>query len=148
MRLLVLTIGFFTWLPGQSQTVDVLACQKFEDTLNILKKYFENHNSDPHLFRLDAIDFLIKITEIPYEGRITFVGREFPEESFFDKCKSWLQKNRVKLKYDKTQNKILIIDDCKILGYPPKISLLFSIEQPPVVLSVQSYLQHPVKKGR
>lgn len=90
------------------QSTDGVAQKKFEDTLKVIEEFLLGINPDPQLKRIAAADFLWTITKIPYEGRVSFLGKETPSARFYNKCKDWYIVNKLNLVWDERQNKIIL----------------------------------------
>ena len=107
-RFFLIVVSCFFFTRVNSQNIDSIAYKKVEDTLKVIEKFLDDANSDPQLKRVSAIAFLLKISKIPYEGKVTFIGTEFPSKGFYTKCKDWFVANKGKLMWDVKQNKIVM----------------------------------------
>jgi hypothetical protein len=106
--LLLAAIFVCVHVKAISQPIDSIACKKVEDTLRILEKLLDDVNSDSNYNRAHAVDFFLEISKLPYEGRVTFFGAEFPSKKFYLKCREWYLANKRKLIWDANKNKIFL----------------------------------------
>ena len=102
-----LAFFLFIILDANSQSIDSIACKKVEDTLRIIEKYIIDPHSDPQLRRIAAANFLVEISDIPYEGGVSFLGAESPKKSFYLKCVEWFICNKSKVRWDENEKKII-----------------------------------------
>ena len=100
--------GVFISNYTKAQCVDSIACKLYEKNLKIVKDVIDNINSDPHLERLEAISFLIELTSIPYDGKVTFIGREFPSKKFHQKCLEWYKINQKRIFFDANLKRVTL----------------------------------------
>jgi hypothetical protein len=93
-----------------AQKTDSICSLKFVQSLNVIKQYLNNNNSDTALKRVSAIHFLTMISGIPSESDGNYIGQLDPTYKDYSNWQNWYLKNRHKISCAKTQNKIKILE--------------------------------------
>lgn len=112
MNRIVVTIVAVTLFHAQkamSQNLDSVACKKFNDTLEIVRKLVDDINSDPTLRRVSAISFLRELTRVPYQGtNISLIGPDRPSKNYYLSLMIWYEANKNRLAWDPNNEKIYL----------------------------------------
>jgi hypothetical protein len=108
MKFFFLTIFFLTNNLLYSQTSDTTACRKIEDSLRIVERFLNDHNSDSSMKRISAVIFLTSLTGIKSQSPIDYLGQHIPVKDDYKLWLAWYEANKLNVFWDPCEKKVRV----------------------------------------